>query len=220
GDVKYHLGATGVRKTPSGKQIRLHLNSNPSHLEAVVPVAMGRVRAKLTRAGDPSGRAVLPVLLHGDSAFAGQGITAEALNLTGLPGYGIGGAVHVVVNNLIGFTTEPGAYGATRYATDLAKRLPIPILHVNAERPEAVVRAARFAMAFRERFRDDVVIDLIGYRKHGHSEVDDPTVTQPLLYRRIQEMPPVWRGWAQRIGVDEATIEARAEAFREQLRDA
>ncbi len=220
GDVKYHLGATGTRRTSSGRTIRLHLNSNPSHLEAVCPVAMGRVRAKLARAGDASGRAVLPVLLHGDSAFAGQGIAAEALNFAGLPGYGIGGAIHVVVNNLIGFTTEPGAYGATRYATDVARRLPVPILHVNAEQPEAVVRAARFAIDFRTRFADDVVIDLIGYRRHGHSEIDDPTVTQPLLYKRIKELPPLWRGWAARIDVPAATIEAHAERFREELRQA
>jgi 2-oxoglutarate dehydrogenase E1 component len=189
GDVKYHLGATGTRRTPSGRELAIHLNSNPSHLEVVGPVAMGRVRAKLARRGDPSGRSVLPVLLHGDSAFAGQGITAEALNFAGLDGFSIGGTVQVVVNNLIGFTTEPEAYSSTRYATDVAKRLPIPILHVNAEDPDAVVRAAELAADYLAEFASDVVVDLIGYRRYGHSEVDDPTVTQPVLYRRIALAP-------------------------------
>ncbi len=139
--------------------------------------------------------------MHGDSAFAGQGIAAEALNFAALEGFAIGGTFHIVVNNLIGFTTEPAAYSSTRYATDIAKRLPIPIFHVNAEEPEAAVRVARIAVDYRTRFASDVVIDLIGYRRWGHSEVDDPTVTQPLLYRRIKAMPPLWRSYAERIGV-------------------
>jgi len=201
GDVKYHLGATGVRRTPSGREVALHLVSNPSHLEAVVPVAMGRVRAKLTRRGDLSGRAVVPVLMHGDSAFAGQGIVAEALNFEHLDGFAVGGAVHVVVNNLIGFTTEPHAYSSTRYATDVAKRLPVPIFHVNAEDPEAVVRAARLAIDFRAEFASDVVVDLVGYRRYGHSEVDDPTVTQPKLYERIRALPPLSASYAASAGL-------------------
>jgi 2-oxoglutarate dehydrogenase E1 component len=211
GDVKYHLGATGTRTTASGREVRLHLASNPSHLEVVVPVILGRVRAKQTRLGDREGRRIVPIAMHGDSALAGQGITAEAFNLAGLDGYGVGGTVHVVVNNLIGFTTEPHAYSATRFATDVAKRLPIPIFHVNAEEPEAVVRAARIAIDFRAAFGSDVVVDLVGYRRYGHSEVDDPTVTQPLVYRKIRALAPLWRGYAERIGRAE---EAAAAAER------
>jgi 2-oxoglutarate dehydrogenase E1 component len=212
GDVKYHLGATGTWKSASGRAVRLHLVSNPSHLEVVVPVAMGRARAKQARLADESGRRVLPVMLHGDSAFAGQGIAAEALNFEHLPGFAIGGAVHVVVDNLIGFTTEPRAYASTRYATDVAKRLPVPIFHVNGEEPEAVVRVARLAADYRTEFASDVVIDLIGYRRYGHSEVDDPTVTQPLLYRKIKSWPVLWKRYAERIGVPETEAEALARA--------
>jgi len=217
GDVKYHLGATGVRRSPAGHEVRIHLNSNPSHLEAVVPVAMGRVRAKLTRAGDRTGVKILPVLMHGDSAFAGQGIAAEALNFEELEGYSVGGSVHVVVNNLIGFTTEPRHYGSTRYATDVARRLPIPIFHVNAEDPEAVVRAARIAIDYRTAFRSDVLVDLIGYRRYGHSEVDDPTVTQPLLYQRIHALPPLWKSYAERCGHSQAEAEVEAGHVRDEL---
>ena len=212
GDVKYHLGATGVWRTPSGREVKLHLASNPSHLEVVCPVAMGRTRAKQVRLGDPTGRRVLPVLMHGDSAFAGQGIAAEALNFANLPGFSVGGTVHVVVNNLIGFTTEPRAYSSTRYATDVAKRLPVPIFHVNAEDPEAVVRVARLAAEYRELFASDVVVDLIGYRRYGHSEVDDPTVTQPLLYKRIRGWPVLSKSYAERIGMPAAHAEALAAA--------
>ncbi|MGE0641884.1 MAG: 2-oxoglutarate dehydrogenase E1 component [Thermoanaerobaculia bacterium] len=220
GDVKYHVGATGTWTTPTGKNVRLFLNSNPSHLEAVSAVAMGRIRAKLTRNGDPTGRLILPLLLHGDSAFAGQGIAAETLNFENLDGFSVGGAIQVVVNNLIGFTTEPAAYNSTRYATDIARRIPVPIFHVNAEDPEAVVRAARLAVAYRYRFASDVVIDLIGYRRYGHSEVDDPTVTQPLLYRKIKELPPLWQSYAARIGADSAALEASVAAYKEELAQA
>jgi 2-oxoglutarate dehydrogenase E1 component len=217
GDVKYHMGATGTWSTPTGKRLRLHLNSNPSHLEAVSAVAMGRIRAKLTRSGDRSGRSILPLLLHGDSAFAGQGIAAETLNFAAIDGFSVGGALQIVVNNLIGFTTEPHAYNSTRYSTDIALRLPVPIFHVNAEDPDAVVRAARLAVAYRYAFASDVVIDLIGYRRYGHSEVDDPTVTQPLLYRKIQQMEPIWRSYTRRSGLDLAAGEAAAAAYKEAL---
>lgn len=217
GDVKYHLGATGTLETPSGRELRIHLNSNPSHLEVVGPVAMGRVRAKLTRLGDPKGRKVLLVVMHGDSAFAGQGITAETLNFASLPGFEIGGTIHVVVNNLIGFTTEPKAYSSTRYATDVAKRLPIPILHVNAEKPDAVVRSGRIAIDYRDAFASDVVIDLIGYRRYGHSEVDDPTVTQPVLYKKIKELAPLHVSYGAAIGVRPEEISAHEERVKEEL---
>jgi len=220
GDVKYHLGATGTLTTPSGRELRIHLNSNPSHLEVVGPVAMGRVRAKLTRLGDPAGRKVLLIVMHGDSAFAGQGITAETLNFETLDGFAIGGTIHVVVNNLIGFTTEPKAYSSTRYATDVAKRLPIPILHVNAEEPDAVVRSGRIAIDYRDAFANDVVVDLVGYRRYGHSEVDDPTVTQPLLYKRIKELAPLHVSYGERIGVAAEEITALEERVREELSEA
>jgi 2-oxoglutarate dehydrogenase E1 component len=216
GDVKYHLGATGNYRAAAGRTVRLHLSSNPSHLEVVCPVALGRVRAKQERLGDRTGRRVLPVLMHGDSAFAGQGVLAETLNLAHVPGFDVGGTVHVVVNNYIGFTTEPHAYSSTRYATDVAKRLPIPIFHVNAEDPDAVVRVARLAVEYRTAFRSDVVVDLLGYRRYGHSEVDDPTVTQPLLYRKIRATPPLWQAYAGRAGLSREEADKAAAAVREE----
>lgn len=211
GDVKYHLGATGTRATPGG-DVGIHLVSNPSHLEAVNPVAMGRARAKQIRAGDDAGHTVVPIVMHGDAAFAGQGVTAETLNLAEIPGFSVGGTIHVVVNNLIGFTTEPDALHSSRFSSDVAKRLPIPIFHVNGEDPAAVARAARLATAFRYEFSSDVVVDLIGYRRHGHSEVDDPTITQPDLYRSVADRPPLWQSYAERleIGADEAEARSRA----------
>ena len=207
GDVKYHLGATGFHTAPDGHRIRIHLASNPSHLEAVDPVVLGRVRAKQQRLGPGGDRRVVPVMVHGDSAFAGQGMLAEVLNCADIPGYSAGGTIHVVANNLIGFTTEPREYSSTRFATDVARRLPIPIFHVNAEHPDAVVRVARIAAEFRHRFATDVVIDLIGYRRHGHSEVDDPTITQPRLYAAIEKLPPLWQSYASRSGLDTAQVE-------------
>lgn len=199
GDVKYHVGATGDYRTRSGATIQVRLASNPSHLEAIDPVALGRVRAKQTRLGEKGPTLVLPVLLHGDAAFAGQGIWAETLNFSGLRGFSVGGAVHVVVNNLLGFTTVPSELHASRFASDLAKRLPIPIFHVNAEDPDAVVRVGRLGLEYRYAFSSDVVVDLIGYRRHGHSEVDDPTVTLPVLYRKIQDHRPLWQSYAEKI---------------------
>jgi 2-oxoglutarate dehydrogenase E1 component len=201
GDVKYHQGATGFREF-NGHRMRIHLVSNPSHLEAVDPVAQGRVRAKQTRRGPMGKRQTLPVLMHGDSAFAGQGIWAETLNMSYLQGFEVGGTINIIVNNLLGFTTNPCEYASGRFASDLAKRLPIPIFHVNAEDPEAVVRVGRMALEYRYRFGSDVVIDLIGYRRHGHSEVDDPTITQPIVYAKIKSHPPLYEIYAKRLGVD------------------
>ncbi|MGH9791735.1 MAG: thiamine pyrophosphate-dependent enzyme, partial [Candidatus Acidiferrales bacterium] len=206
GDVKYHLGATGEYESRAGKKIRIHLVSNPSHLEAVDPVTVGRTRAKQKRLGKHGHEGVFPIIMHGDAAFAGQGIWAETLNMAHLCGYSVGGTVHVIVNNLIGFTTTPGESHSSRFAADLAKRLPIPIFHVNAEDPDAVVRVARMALDYRYRFRNDVVIDLIGYRRHGHSEVDDPTITQPRLYAKIKDHPAAFESYAKQIGVDSAPI--------------
>ena len=204
GDVKYHLGATGNYVTAHGTNVEIHLVSNPSHLEAVDPVAMGRARAKQARLCGRGTTCVLPLLLHGDAAFAGQGTAAETLNLANLDGYAVGGTVHVVVNNLIGFTANPQDTSSSRFAADMAKRLPIPIFHVNAEDPDAAVRVARWAVEYRYKFHSDVVVDLIGYRRHGHSEIDDPTTTQPVRYRRIAALPPLWESYARRHQTDPA----------------
>src|ERR1700756_826667 len=215
GDVKYHVGATGVYTTSSGKKLNIHLVSNPSPREAVDPVAMGRARAKLTRHGTkgaqldrskPMLNKVWTIVMHGDAAFAGQGIWAETLNLADLAAYTVGGTIHIVVNNLIGFTTRPTQEHSSRYAASIARRQSVPIFHVNAEDPDAVVRIGRLAAAYRAEFNSDVVVDLIGYRRHGHSEVDDPTITQPRLYERIKSHPPLWRIYSERIGVQPMQI--------------
>jgi 2-oxoglutarate dehydrogenase E1 component len=204
GDVKYHLGATGDYTSPSGKIISLHLASNPSHLEAVDPVLIGRTRARQERIGEGGKKQVLPILIHGDAAFAGQGILAETLNMETLPGYNVGGVIHVIVNNLLGFTANPEESNASRFSTDIAKRLPIPIIHVNAEDPDAVVRVAALVTEYRQRFGSSIVVDLIGYRRHGHSEVDDPTVTQPRRYAIIKDHQPLYQIYAEKIGVNPA----------------
>ena len=216
GDVKYHVGATGHYVTAHGKEIGIHLVSNPSHLEAVDPVAVGRVRAKLTRYAGGSTRfdtnRVVPIVMHGDAAFAGQGIFAETLNFADLTAYTVGGTIQIIVNNLIGFTTRPVQEHSARFAADLAKRQNVPIFHVNAEDPDAVVRVGQIAADYRATFGSDVVVDLIGYRRHGHSEVDDPTITQPRLYERIKNHPPLWKIYAEHIGVDAAKTVAAVRA--------
>jgi len=217
GDVKYHRGATGEYVTRSGHHLEMHMVSNPSHLEAVNPVAMGRTRAKQVRLGRDGRQRILSVVLHGDAAFAGQGVTAETLNMANLYGYTIGGTFHVVVNNLIGFTTGPAELHSSRFASDIAHRLPIPIFHVNGEEPEALARVGRMAEEFRHTFNTDVVVDLVGYRRHGHSEVDDPTITQPVLYAKIKAHPPLSEVYASRIGVDSEPMAQRA---REELETA
>src|SRR6201981_3614854 len=169
GDVKYHIGATGEFHAANGRDVGMHLASNPSHLEAVDPVAVGRARAKQTRIREGGTQAIVPVIMHGDAAFAGQGISAETLNMVGVEGYNVGGSVHIIVNNLIGFTTVPGESHSSRFSSDLSKRLPIPVFHVNAEDPEAVSRVRRMALDYRDAFASPVVVDLIGYRKHGHT---------------------------------------------------
>ncbi len=204
GDVKYHVGATGEYESPDGHVIGLHLASNPSHLEAIDPVVLGRTRAKQERIGKGGNEAVLPLIIHGDAAFAGQGVLAETLNMATLHGYNVGGTIHVIVNNLLGFTALPEESNSSRFSTDIAKRLPIPIFHVNAEDPDAVVRVAAIAAEYRHRFRSDIVVDLIGYRRHGHSEVDDPTVTQPRRYAIIKDRPALYQIYAKSIGVDPA----------------
>ncbi|HTK80774.1 MAG TPA: 2-oxoglutarate dehydrogenase E1 component [Bacteroidota bacterium] len=199
GDVKYHMGATGEYVGREGKKMTVRLSSNPSHLEAVDPVVLGRARAKQTRAGESGTREILPILIHGDAAFAGQGILAESLNLTSVEGFSVGGTIHILANNLLGFTAKPSETNSTIFATDVAKRLPIPIFHVNANDPDAVVRAGIMALEYRYQFASSVIIDVIGYRRHGHSEVDDPTITQPILYKKIKEIPPVWKLYAEQL---------------------
>src|SRR5467141_2932376 len=206
GDVKYHVGATGTYVTSAGKEIGIHLVSNPSHLEAVDPVAIGRARAKQTRYGAGSAAKVVPIVMHGDAAFAGQGIWAETLNLADLQAYTVGGTIHIIVNNLIGFTTRPAQEHSSRFASDIAKRQYVPVFHVNGEDPDAVVRVGKLAAEYRAQFGSDVVVDIIGYRRHGHSEVDDPTITQPRLYERIKNHPPLWRIYSERIGVQPMQI--------------
>ncbi|HEX8169801.1 MAG TPA: multifunctional oxoglutarate decarboxylase/oxoglutarate dehydrogenase thiamine pyrophosphate-binding subunit/dihydrolipoyllysine-residue succinyltransferase subunit [Thermoanaerobaculia bacterium] len=187
GDVKYHLGADGEHVTPDGATMKLSLASNPSHLEAVDPVVEGMVRAKQKLLGDKNRSVVIPVLLHGDAAFAGQGVVAETLNLSQLKGYKTGGTIHVVINNQIGFTTDPEAARSSTYATDVAKSVQAPIFHVNGDDPEACVRAMKLAYDFRQQFHRDVVIDMICYRRHGHNEGDEPSLTQPKMYKSIKE---------------------------------
>ena len=205
GDVKYHVGATGEYRTTTGRTVEVHLVSNPSHLEAVDPVAMGRTRAKQARIGQQGWQRVLPVTLHGDAAFAGQGVWAETLNLDDLSAYTVGGTIHIIVNNLLGFTTPPVELHSSRFASDLAKRQSIPIFHANGEDPDAVVRVAKIAADYRAQFSSDVVVDLIGFRRHGHSEVDDPTITQPRLYAKIKDHPPLWQIYAGQNGFDAAS---------------
>ncbi|MEO8034599.1 MAG: multifunctional oxoglutarate decarboxylase/oxoglutarate dehydrogenase thiamine pyrophosphate-binding subunit/dihydrolipoyllysine-residue succinyltransferase subunit, partial [Acidobacteriota bacterium] len=187
GDVKYHLGAEGTHTAPNGGTMKLTLASNPSHLEAVDPIVEGMARAKQKLVGDRNRSLVLPVLIHGDAAFAGQGVVAETLNLSQLKGYRTGGTIHLVINNQIGFTTGPESARSSEYATDVAKMVQSPIFHVNGDDPEACIRAIKLAYDFRQQFHKDVVIDMICYRRHGHNEGDEPSLTQPKMYKLIKE---------------------------------
>ena len=195
GDVRYHLGTTSELVTPSHHRVHLSLLPNPSHLEAVNPVVLGSARAKQVKleesieGGGKEGarRRVMPILLHGDAAFAGQGIVAEAMQLSGLDDYSTGGTVHIVLNNQIGFTTNPEESRSTRYATDIGKATGVPIVHVNADDVEATVRAFELAAAWRQSFGRDIIVDLVGYRRYGHNEQDDASYTQPLRQRTMQE---------------------------------
>ena len=211
GDVKYHHGAEGAYVTAKGKAISVTLCPNPSHLEFVAPVVDGRARARQTqRRGrdahhDPSG--ALPVTIHGDAAFAGQGVVAETLNLGALKGYRTGGTLHIITNNQVGFTTDMDDARSTRYASDLAKGFDIPIIHVNADDPEACLSAVRLSMAYRDKFHQDILIDLVGYRRHGHNEGDEPAYTQPVMYEHIKHLPPVRDIYARTL-IDQGAITA------------
>ena len=187
GDVKYHLGTEGVFTAESGAKTKIYLAANPSHLEAVNPVLEGIVRAKQDRLNTKGAYTVLPILLHGDASFAGQGVNAETMQLAGLPGYRTGGTIHIVVNNQVGFTTSPSSSRTARYCTDIAKMIEAPIFHVNGDDPEACVRVAHLAFEYRQAFNKDVVIDMVCYRRRGHNEGDEPSFTQPLMYKLIDE---------------------------------
>ena len=193
GDVKYHLGEEGVFESRAGSDLPISLAANPSHLEAVDPVVEGMARARMDEIPyDPARRfPVLPILMHGDAAFAGQGVIAETLNLSLIKGYRVGGTIHVIVNNQLGFTTPPESARSSEYCTDIAKAVQAPIIHVNGDDPEACVRVARLAFAYRQRFHKDIVIDMVCYRRHGHNEGDDPSYTQPQMYRTIDQLRSV-----------------------------
>jgi 2-oxoglutarate dehydrogenase E1 component len=224
GDVKYHLGYSRDHTTRAGHRVHLSLSPNPSHLEAVDPVIEGMVRAKQTHLGDEARKRVVPVLMHGDASFTGQGVVAETLWLSELENYRTGGTIHIIVNNQIGFTTCPRDFRFTPYASDVAKIIQAPVFHVNGDDPEAAVQAARLAIAFRQQFKKDVFIDLISYRRHGHNELDDPTFTQPMMYREIAAHPSPLTQYRERL-VAATTVTAddadrRAAEFRDMLGDA
>jgi 2-oxoglutarate dehydrogenase E1 component len=228
GDVKYHQGLQGTFTTPSGHTVKVTLAHNPSHLEFVDPVVEGRTRAEQTdrRGSEPKHdhSAALPILIHGDSAFPGEGVVAETLNLQALEGYSTGGTIHVIANNQVGFTTEPSESRSTRYASDLAKGFDIPIVHVNADDPEACIAAVRLAMAYRQEFKRGVVIDLIGYRRLGHNETDEPAYTQPLMYKLIKQHPSVRKVYAEALVkqglVSEEEVDKLVKGVHERLSEA
>jgi 2-oxoglutarate dehydrogenase E1 component len=217
GDVKYHLGAEGFRTTLSGGKIAVTLAANPSHLEAVDPVVEGMTRAvqtdRTSRAGSYDPSAAMPILLHGDAAFAGQGIVAETFNLYALEGYSTGGTLHVITNNQVGFTTDPAQGRSTRHSSDLAKGFDTPIIHVNADDPEAAISAVRLALAYRARFGHDVVIDLVGYRRFGHNEQDEPAYTQPIMAGLIDAHPTVRELYGSKLVEAGVLTAAEAEAI-------
>jgi multifunctional 2-oxoglutarate metabolism enzyme len=221
GDVKYHHGADGVYQTAAGKPVNITLSPNPSHLEAVNPVVEGRARANQTnRRGKDAihdASVALPVLIHGDASFAAQGVVAETFNLARLKGYTTGGTIHLIANNQLGFTTDPKEGRSTDYSSDLAKGFDAPIIHVNADDPEACLAATRLAMLYREKFHGDVVIDVVGYRRHGHNEGDEPAYTQPLMYERIKQTPTVRQRYADELAREGAVTEAQAATEVEQM---
>ncbi|MCA9738904.1 MAG: 2-oxoglutarate dehydrogenase E1 component, partial [Gemmatimonadetes bacterium] len=220
GDVKYHHGAVGTYLLEDGGEVSVRLAPNPSHLEFVNPVVVGMARVQQFKGPEQDAeqdlRCVVPVVIHGDAAFAAEGVVAETLNLARLKGYATGGTIHVIVNNQIGFTTEPHEGRSTRYSSDVAKGYDIPVIHVNADDPAACLGATRLAMAYRARFADDIVIDLIGYRRHGHNEGDEPAYTQPRLYDRVRSHPTVRTLWAERLVQEGVIAEAEVDTLRDE----
>ena len=224
GDVKYHLGASGIQRTTSGREVKVSVSPNPSHLEAVDPVVEGIVRAKQERLRDEKRERVIPLLVHGDAAFAGQGVVSETLNLSQLAGYTTGGTLHLIINNQIGFTTQPEESRSSPYCTDVARTVQAPIFHVNGDDPDACIRAAQIAFEFRHRFKKDVVIDMICYRRYGHNEGDDPSFTQPVLYRKVKAMATVATQFSEKMLRDSAVtkewLEKTKRALQERMNEA
>ncbi|MEO6225521.1 MAG: 2-oxoglutarate dehydrogenase E1 component [Sphingomicrobium sp.] len=222
GDVKYHLGTSSDREF-DGKKVHLSLLPNPSHLEAVDPVVLGKARAAQTFKGDTHGKTVLPILLHGDAAFAGQGVVWECLSFSGLPGYGTGGTIHFIVNNQVGFTTSPQYGRSSPYPSDVAKGIQAPILHVNGDDPEAVTWCCKLATEFRQTFGRDIVIDMWCYRRFGHNEGDEPSFTQPLMYAAIKNHPPISQLYGQRLlaegVIDEAWLDQESSSYTAHLEE-
>ena len=217
GDVKYHLGASADREFTEGN-VHLSLTANPSHLECVNPVVLGKVRAKQAQRGDEVREKVMGLLLHGDAAFAGQGIVPESLDMSQLRGYRTGGTIHIIVNNQIGFTTNPGHSRSTPYPTDVAKGLQAPIFHVNGDDPVAVCRVADLAVHFRQKFKRDVVIDMFCYRRHGHNEGDEPMFTQPIMYKTIAKHPPTREILREQLIREGAMTDAEADKIETDFR--
>jgi 2-oxoglutarate dehydrogenase E1 component len=218
GDVKYHKGFSGDVETPGGL-VHITLGFNPSHLEIISPVVHGSVRARQQRRSDRTGEQVMPIILHGDAAFAGQGVNMEMFNMTQARGYTVGGTVHIVINNQIGFTTSnPLDTRSTAYCTDVAKVVEAPIFHVNGDDPEAVIFVTRMALDYRNRFRKDVVIDLVCYRRHGHNEADEPAVTQPIMYQKIRNHQPTRAAYADQLIASQLVTPAEAQEYVEKVR--
>lgn len=221
GDVKYHLGTSNDRELADGKKVHLSLTANPSHLEAVNPVVLGKVRAKQTQRSEADRLRTMGLLLHGDAAFAGQGVVHEGFEMSELKGFRTGGTIHLIVNNQIGFTTSPAYARSSPYPSDVARSVQAPIFHVNGDDPEAVVHVALLASEFRHKFQKDVVIDLWCYRRHGHNEADEPSFTQPLMYRRIAQHPTARQVYGQRLVeegvIAEDDVEATYKNFQDQL---
>jgi 2-oxoglutarate dehydrogenase E1 component len=216
GDVKYHLGTSSDRDF-DGHTIHLSLTANPSHLECVNPVVIGKVRAKQAQRGDVDGKMVMPMLIHGDAAFAGQGVVPETLMMSDLPGYRIGGTMHIVINNQIGFTTRPQFSRSGPYCTDVAKMVGAPIFHVNCDDPEAVVHVARIAIEYRQQFNKDVVLDLYCYRRFGHNEGDEPAFTQPLMYKKIKDKTTTRELYAQQLVKESVVTDIEAKAMSDEF---
>lgn len=218
GDVKYHMGFSSDLKTPAG-EVHLALAFNPSHLEIVAPVVEGSARARQDRRGDTQGVEVLPVQIHGDAAFAGQGVVMETLQMSQSRGYSTKGSLHIVVNNQIGFTTSNIQDSrSTHYCTDVAKMVDAPIFHVNADDPEAVMLVAQIALDYRMAFKKDVVIDLICYRRHGHNEADEPSATQPMMYKKINSLPATRDIYVQRLIADGVITQQHADRMMDDYR--
>ena len=208
GDVKYHLGASGKHRSLLGREITVSVSFNPSHLEAVDPVVEGIVRSKQDQLGQQGKEKIIPILIHGDAAFIGQGVVAETLNLSQLAGFHTGGTIHLIINNQLGFTTPPSEGRSCPYASEVAKMIQAPIFHVNGDVPQSVLRVAQLAFEYRQRFQRDVVIDIVCYRRHGHNEGDDPSFTQPVMYRQIRQHPSVAQVYAERL-IREGVISAQ-----------